>query len=197
MAERSWRYAEHRVVEDTSQLQWIADELETIKLDILFHASFTNPAAQLDALLEAASDHQARALVFGNGVHRGYFVITAISTIDKQTSDIGDPVSVSVRVGLKQWTPPLNAGSDGLPTASFAPIAAVAASSGATSGTVQYSAPAGLLGGSTASASMYTAPVMTAAGLSALLGNPVLSGPTSAMIIAADVPVSTIVRSPV
>ena len=80
-AERSWHYAEHRVIEDSSQLQWIADDLESITLDMLFHATFTNPAAQLDALIEAASDHQARPLVFGNGVHRGYFVITSISTI--------------------------------------------------------------------------------------------------------------------
>jgi phage protein U len=196
-AERNWHYAEHRVVEDTSQLQWIADELETVTLDVLFHVSFTNPAAQLEALLEAASDHQARALVFGNGVHRGYFVITSIGTIDKQTSDVGDPVSVSVRVGLKQWLPTQNSGSNNLPAGSFAPIAAVVASSGITTGTVPYIAPAGSPGENIASASIYTAPIMTAAGLSPLLGNPAPSGPGSALMIAADVPVSAIVRSPV
>jgi hypothetical protein len=40
---------------------------------MLFHISFTDPAAQLAALLAAADDHQARALVLGNGVFRGFF----------------------------------------------------------------------------------------------------------------------------
>lgn len=197
-AERSWHYAEHRVIEDSSQLQWIADDLESITLDMLFHATFTNPAAQLDALIEAASDHQARPLVFGNGVHRGYFVITSISTIDKQMSEIGDPVSVIVRVRLKQWVPSGSSNSSGLPNGVFSPIAVVAAPAGLSTSVVAYTPPSGAPEtSSTAIASMYVAPTLSAVGLSPLLGNPILSGPASAAIVAADIPASTIVRSPV
>ena len=102
-SEYRWSFAEHRVVEDTARLQWTGDELGTITLEMTFHALFTNPAEQLAALLLAAGDHQARPLVFGNGVHRGYFVIMSLSTVDQQMSDWGDPVAVRVRVGLKQW----------------------------------------------------------------------------------------------
>jgi Phage P2 GpU len=65
---RRFDYAEHRVVEDRPRLQWLAADLESITLAMLFHISFTDPAAQLAALLSAAYDHQARALVLGNGV---------------------------------------------------------------------------------------------------------------------------------
>jgi phage protein U len=72
---RRFDYAEHRVVEDRPRLQWLAADLESITLAMLFHISFTDPAAQLAALLAAADDHQARALVLGNGVFRGFFVV--------------------------------------------------------------------------------------------------------------------------
>ena len=79
---RRFDYAEHRVVEDRPRLQWLAAELESITLAMLFHKSFTDPAAQLAALLAAAGDHQARALVLGNGVFRGFFVVESVTTSD-------------------------------------------------------------------------------------------------------------------
>lgn len=57
---RRWHYAEHRVIEDVARLQWVGDELETMTIAMLFHASYTDPAAQSAALLAAAADHGAR-----------------------------------------------------------------------------------------------------------------------------------------
>jgi hypothetical protein len=65
-----YHYAEHKVVEARPRLQWLATELQKISLDLGFHVAFTNPATQMNQLRRAAEDHQARALVFGNGVHR-------------------------------------------------------------------------------------------------------------------------------
>src|ERR1700749_1556885 len=73
-----WTYAEHEVVEARPLLQWISEELQIISIDLRFHASFTDPAAQLDSLLATARAHSAQALVLGNGEHQGYFVITAL-----------------------------------------------------------------------------------------------------------------------
>ena len=73
-----YRYAEHQVVEARPRLQWLAQELQKISLEMGFHVAFTNPATQMNQLRAAGEDHQARALVFGNGVHRGYFVIDSI-----------------------------------------------------------------------------------------------------------------------
>src|ERR1700686_1485961 len=87
---RSWDYAEHRVVEDRPKLQWLAAGLQIIELDFHFHISFTNPVAQAAVLTTASGDHNARALVFGNRVHRGYFIVTSMRTTSQQMSSTGD-----------------------------------------------------------------------------------------------------------
>jgi phage protein U len=102
---RRFDYAEHRVVEDRPRLQWLAADLESITLAMLFHISFTDPAAQLAALLAAANDHQARALVLGNGVFRGFFVVESVATSDIQLGADAAPVAIRVRAGLREWAP--------------------------------------------------------------------------------------------
>ena len=42
---RKYDYAEHKVVEDRPRLQWIADDLETLTLELSFHAQFINAHA--------------------------------------------------------------------------------------------------------------------------------------------------------
>ena len=72
---------------------------------MLFHASFTDPAAQLAALLAAANDHQARALVLGNGVFRGFFVVESVATSDIQLGADATPIAIRVRASLREWAP--------------------------------------------------------------------------------------------
>jgi phage protein U len=72
---------------------------------MLFHASYIDPAAQLAALIAAGSDHSARALVFGNGDHRGYFVVTEIQTASTQMDAAGAPIAITVNATLRQWAP--------------------------------------------------------------------------------------------
>src|SRR5579864_3066871 len=100
---RTWDYAEHQVVDDRPKLQWLAANLEAIELDFYFHSSFTDPSAQAAALIAAAGDHNARALVFGNGIHRGYFIVTSIRTTAKQMSASGDLIAITIRARLKEW----------------------------------------------------------------------------------------------
>ena len=104
-ASTKYIYAEHQVVEAPPRLQWLTDGLERISLDLGFHAAFTNPKTQMDALRAAANDHQARALVFGNGIHRGYFIIEEIEEIHQQSADDGSFVSISARIQLREWVP--------------------------------------------------------------------------------------------
>ncbi len=85
-------YAELRVVQDRPRLQWLADELETIQLQMLFHLSFTDPAANLLLLLQTAETHAALPLVFGNGDFRGYFVITQVETLSRLVERVGRSV---------------------------------------------------------------------------------------------------------
>ena len=117
-ASRTWEYAEHRVLEDQPRLQWTANGLETIELDFHFHSSFTDPSTQAAALVIAAGDHNARPLVFGNGVHRGYFIVTSIRTTAEQMSSNGDVIAMTVRVALKECALASILGTDG-PSVSF------------------------------------------------------------------------------
>ena len=68
---RRWNYTEHHVVESLSLLQWVGDGLETIAIEMMFHASFTNPGLQVAALrLAASSATWLIPLVFGKGPSR-------------------------------------------------------------------------------------------------------------------------------
>src|SRR5207249_1547777 len=86
-------------------LQWMANDLQKISLELGFHVAFTNPATQMNHLRAAAEDHQARALVFGTGVHRGYFVIESLEETFQQTADDGSYVAISARLELREWIP--------------------------------------------------------------------------------------------
>jgi phage protein U len=168
---RGYDYAEHRVVQDRPQLQWLADDLVTIQLKMLLHRSFTDPAASLLGLRQAAETHTALPLVFGNGDFRGYFAITKIDTLSRQLTAAGDPFAISVHVALCESPVKFDAAAP--PILPFVPI--------------------GLL---VVGASGSTIPILSAtAGVSALAVLVMPTGSPSASLLADDVPVSTIVRS--
>lgn len=112
-----YHFAEHKIVEAAPRLQWLANELQKISLDLRFHVAYTNPATQMNRLRAAAEDHQARALVFGNGVHRGYFVIETLEETHEQLADDGSYIAIAVRLELQEWIP----GADFDPTAPARP----------------------------------------------------------------------------
>jgi phage protein U len=169
-ASRRYDYAEHRVVEDRPRLQWVADGLETLELELMLHRSLTDPMVML-ALLEAAAEtHQALPLVFGNGDFRGYFVIVQIGTVSRQLSGVGDALAIVVRMTLRESPFTLDPSAPPLPA--FVPIA-VAAVAGA----------------------MATAASGSPAGVSPLLTLCPPFGPATAGLKPADVPTARIVRS--
>jgi phage protein U len=190
---QQWYYAEQRVIESTPRLQWIGTGLQTVTIGMLFHQSFTDPAGQLAALIGAASDHQARALVFSNGTHEGYFVINAIRTVQKHMSDAGDPISIKVNVELKQWALGAELNPSAAPVPPFIPIAVVPAAVGIPTGPLTYSPP--VAGGPTLTS--YEPPLLAAPGLSSMLVNPAASGAPTAVVRADDIMPSTIVRAAV
>jgi len=104
-AANEYLYAEHGVVAAAPRLQWLANQLQKISLELGFHVAFVNPKTQMDKLRAAAEDHQARALIFGNGVHRGYFVIESLEETHHQLADDGSYVAISAKLELKEWIP--------------------------------------------------------------------------------------------
>jgi len=185
---RRFDYAEHRVVEDRPRLQWLAAELESITLAMLFHASFTFPALQLEALLAAGYDHQARALVLGNGIFRGFFVVESVATSDIQLGADATPIAIRVQARLREWAP----GSEFDP---FAPPRLASVPLGIAPVAISYNSPAALLG-SGAAAANYTTPTFNQPGVSPLVNNPLPPGPSGPNLSYADVSAAAIVRSP-
>jgi len=168
---RSYDYAEQRVVQARPRLQWLADDLMTIRLEMLLHHSFTNPSASLLILQQAAETHAAMPLIFGNGDFRGYFVITTIDTISRQLSGVGDILAINVRLSLRESPVDFNAAAAAIP--SFIPIALTATTSSSTPPT----------------------PVAVRSGISALLAINSPSAPSSPVLLPQDIPTSLIVRS--
>lgn len=185
---RSWAYAEHRVLETTPQLQWTGADLEILSLEMMFHASFTNPASELNALIGAGDDRVARPLVMGNGDHRGYFIVTSVDTTMKQMSDTGDVISAIAQVQLKQYS--VGSGS----AAAFgisALLSGIAVVPSNTAGQPSISAPTTVNPGS----ALYSALTTQVPGISPVLNVPQPVGAYSALTAAADVPTSSIVRA--
>jgi len=190
---RSWRYAEHQVVEDRPKLQWLAAGLETIELNFHFHVSFTDPSAQAAALVAAADDHSARALVFGNGVHRGYFIVTSIRTTARQMNANGNLIALTLQAELKEWA--FESEIDGLPTASFPPVGIVPAPSGSATSSIPYVSGSGVAATIAAPGNTFVASSISAPGVSPILNLPGVAGLTAPHLNVNDIPPSIIVRA--
>jgi len=190
-----WRYAEHRVIEDVARLQWVGDDLETITIAMLFHASYTDPALQSAALLAAGADHGARPLIFGNGDYRGYFVVTSLRTIYRHMAADGTPIAIAVQADLKESPLTDAVNSNALLRPSFTPIGIVPAAAGAATGPIPYLAPSGIPSTPAAPAVVYNPPALAGPGVSPILNNPPVAAATPVDILPLDVPPDTIVRS--
>jgi phage protein U len=167
----AYDFAEQRVIESKPQLQWVGDDLERLKFEIVWHASFTNPAAQLALLRATAAEHLAQPLVFGNGGFRGFFVIESINVKSQQLSAGGAPIAIRVALGLKEWSADSLLLSRAVPATARSPLGIVTSQ---------------LRGGG---ANLVTP------GVSALLSIPSAAGASGPSLGAGDVPAAVVVRS--
>jgi phage protein U len=168
---RTYDFAEQKVIESKPQLQWVGDDLERLKFELMWHASFTNPAAQLALLRSTAAEHLAQPLVFGDGGFRGFFVIESINVKSQQLSAGGAPISIRVALALKEWD------ADSILFSSATPVSAVSP-----------------LAIATTSPEVVGAHALTP-GVSALLSIPAAAGASGPNLEAGDLPASVIVRS--
>jgi phage protein U len=174
-SQRSYDYAEHGVIEARPRLQWVGSGLERISFDILMHASFTDPAAQVVALGDGAAAHLAMPLVFGNGLFRGYFVIESIATRSTQLSAGGNPIAITVRLGLREWVPDSGLGSSSAAIPTFSPL--------------------GLVSSAGAALTLAAGASLVPEGVTPLLSVPAAAAPPTALTMPGDVPAAVITRS--
>jgi phage protein U len=118
---RGWNFAEHKTIESAPKLQYTGDELETLQLEMLLHVSFSSPATEIAELEAAAAAHRALALVFANGDHRGYFVITRLARKTIKLADDGSIIAASLTLQLKAYARILDPSAPPVPD--FAPAA--------------------------------------------------------------------------
>ena len=168
----AYDFAEQKVIESKPLLQWVGNDLERLKFELTWHASFTNPGAQLARLRATAAQHLALPLVFGNGGFRGFFVIESINVKSQQLSAGGSPIAIRVALALKEWIADSLLLARATPVTSFSPLGIIAA-------------PDQAVGGASA----------LTLGVSVLLSTPSATGVSGPNLQATDVPTAVIVRS--
>jgi phage protein U len=169
----AYDFPEQRVMEGKPRLQWVGDDLERLKFELMWHSSFTNPSLQLARLRATAAQHLALPLVFGNGGFRGFFVIESIAVKSQQLSAGGAPIAIRVALALKEWIADAQLFSRSRQVAEFSPLGLTTASTGTPGSGTDGFPP----------------------GVSALLNIPSATGTSGPNLEAEDVPAAVIVRS--
>ena len=97
-------YAEHALITRKPRLQFVGDKLDEVKIDLVFHASYCDPEAELVRLRNALASHEALSLVLGNGDYKGRFVITDLTATGRHTDTAGTLLAVEASVDLREFT---------------------------------------------------------------------------------------------
>ncbi|RLM25329.1 hypothetical protein BIY29_07395 [Brenneria alni] len=97
-------YAEHSRIEGKPGLQFVGERLDEFRISLVFHSMYCTPDSELTRLRRAMREHQALALVFGNGDYRGWFVITAVTASNQQTDASGNVMAMTAEVTLREYT---------------------------------------------------------------------------------------------
>lgn len=99
-------FAEHPLVDGKPRLQKTGLSLSEISLQIRFHASFCNPANELDKLKTSRDSAEILPLLYGNGKLEGDFVITEVSEVVEDADSQGNIFSYNVSISLKEYIVP-------------------------------------------------------------------------------------------
>lgn len=96
-------YAEHALIEGKPRLQRVADKLDEIRIQLSFHIQFCDPERELAKLRKALGEHQAMALVLGNGDYKGWFVLADVTATSKQTDKAGSLIALEASITLREF----------------------------------------------------------------------------------------------
>lgn len=96
-------YAEHPLIEGKPRLQWVGDKLDEFRIDLSFHASYCDPEKELMRLRQALQAHLAMAFVLGNGDYKGWFVLTDVQAMSRQTDQLGTLTCLEATITLREY----------------------------------------------------------------------------------------------
>ena len=99
-------YAELAVMGGKPRLQFVGDKLDEYTWQIVLHAGFCNPVAEVAKLEGAVRAHTGMPLVFANGDMKGWFVPVEVSQTYRATSADGTPIWLEATLTLKEHVLP-------------------------------------------------------------------------------------------
>ena len=102
----SAEYAELTVFGGKPRLQAVGDKLDEYTWNIVLHAGFCNPVAEIEKIEAAVRAHEAMPLVFANGDMKGWFVPVEVSQTYRATSADGTPIWLEATLTLKEHVLP-------------------------------------------------------------------------------------------
>lgn len=100
---QKFHYAKLEVIGAAPILQWIYDDLQTIKLEIYLHSMWCNPQTAFAALQQLAETHQAQNFVLGNGLLVGSYVLSELQDEEQWMADDGSRIALTATIELTQW----------------------------------------------------------------------------------------------
>jgi len=86
-------YAQHARINGKSRLEATGDELDAISFEMMLHANFTDPEADIDVINTATVNREILKLILGNGKVVGDFVITSFEKVTEFTDPLGNIIS--------------------------------------------------------------------------------------------------------
>lgn len=97
-------YAQHALIQGKPRLEWVADALDELTLELTLHALLVDPEAQIRRLKAALRAHEPLPYVLGSGDYRGVYLLTEVDTTTRRTDAQGRLISATVSVSLLEYS---------------------------------------------------------------------------------------------
>lgn len=96
-------YVEHALIQGKPLLQKVGENLTEFTFEISFHVGFCDPETEFKKLNDARHFGTIMPFIFGNGFIHGTYVITTIDRSWNQTDKLGNIVSITCNITLKEF----------------------------------------------------------------------------------------------
>lgn len=96
-------YAEQALIGRKGVLQHTGFSPDEVKMRVLLHAQWCQPAEELARLKRIMDDTEPVAFVLGSGEYRGVFVMTDLDVTSTQTDGTGVAIAFEAEVRLKEY----------------------------------------------------------------------------------------------
>jgi len=96
-------YAEQTLIGRKALLQHTGFAPDEVKLRVLLHAQWCQPAFELARLKRLLDDTEPVAFVLGSGEYRGVFVVTGLEVVSTQTDGAGVAIAFELDAQLREY----------------------------------------------------------------------------------------------